>query len=122
VHLQPISYRGKVVACATTDRFLLADELQQRPIGDPERTFVIYMCLYAIDVLRGTLPPPYSQQHARRFARAALIPEELLERKQLDYQHAGPALGLPAAELQAAHLQAGGGKHLATLSSGTHRS
>ena len=78
--LQPISYRGRLVACATARRWILCGELDARPPGDPERTFVIYMCAYAGDVLRGELPGPYTDRRARAYARAALIPDELLER------------------------------------------
>jgi hypothetical protein len=101
--LQPISYRGRLVALATPNRFLLSGSLAMRAVGDPERTFVIYMCLYAIDVLTGALPAPYTEHRARRYARAALIPEELLERGQLNYEVASQALGVPAAELQDAY-------------------
>lgn len=101
--LQPISYRGRLVALATPNRFLLSGSLAMRPVGDPERTFIIFMCLYAIDVLTGTLPAPFTEHDARHYARAALIPEELLERAQLDYELASHALGVPSAELQEAH-------------------
>jgi len=56
--LQLVTYRGRVVAAATAERFLLSDELEHRPVGDPERTFVAYMCLYARDVVTGDLPAP----------------------------------------------------------------
>ena len=55
-------------------------ELDARPPGDPERTFVMFMCSYAADVQTGELPGPYTDGRARRYARAALIPHELLER------------------------------------------
>ncbi len=54
--LQPITYRGRTAAAATRLRFLLASDLEHRPATDPERTFVIYLCLYARDVLDGCLP------------------------------------------------------------------
>ncbi len=57
------------------------------------------MAAYARDVLRGELPGPYSEQQARRYARAALIPEELLERPGLDLAHTARALGVPVEEL-----------------------
>jgi hypothetical protein len=58
----------------------LADDLERLPAGDPLLTFVIYMCAYAHEVLVGQLPGPYSDHKARRFARAALVPEELADR------------------------------------------
>ncbi len=90
-----------MVAAATAERFLLSDELEHRPVGDPERTFVIYMCLYARDVLTGDLPGPYTEQRARRFARACLIPAELAERPGLDTARVAAALGVPEHELRA---------------------
>jgi hypothetical protein len=102
VSVQPITYRGRIVAAAARSRFLLADELDQRPVGDPERTFVIFMCAHAGDVARGELPGPYTEDDARRYARACLIPVELLDRPELDVDRAAVALRVPADELQAA--------------------
>ncbi len=97
--LQPVTYGGRLVACATARRFFLCDELARRPAGDPERTFVIFMCAYAGDVLRGDLRGPYTDDRARMYARAALIPEELLERPCLDLARTAAALGVPTQEL-----------------------
>jgi hypothetical protein len=102
VPVQPITYRGRTVAAATPSRFLLADELDRRTISDPERTFVIFMCAYAGDVARGVLPGPYTEDDARRYARACLIPVELLDRPELDVDRAAVALRVPADELRAA--------------------
>ena len=56
--IQPITYRERTVAAATSSRFFLCDTLDA-PTGDPaDRTFVIFMCAYAIDVLRGALLGP----------------------------------------------------------------
>ena len=46
------------------------------------------MCAYAGDILSGVLPGPYTDDDARRYARACLVPLELLERPELDI--AGP--------------------------------
>ncbi len=97
--LQPITYRGQILAAAGPSRFLLSDELLDRPAGDPELTFLLYMTAYARDVLRGELPGPYSDEQARHYARAAMIPDELLERAQLDVAGAARALGVPIEEL-----------------------
>ena len=75
------------------------------PASDPERTFVIFMCAYAADVLSGELPGPYTAENARRYARACLIPPELLERVGLDIELAAPALGLPVDEMRAARAE-----------------
>lgn len=103
--LQPISYRGRTVAAAARTRFFLAETLDERPIDDPERTFVIFMCAYAGDVLDGVLPGPYSDMDACRYARACLVPAELLERPRLDIKRAARALRLPASELAAARAE-----------------
>jgi hypothetical protein len=82
----------------------LCDRLARRPIGDPERTFVIYMGIYAADVLRGELPGTYADHDARRFAQAALVPEELADPDRLAHvgrnlERTARALQLPVAEL-----------------------
>src|SRR4051794_7413186 len=97
--IQPIYYRGRIVAAASRSRFFLADALNQRSAADPERTFVIFMCAYAGDVLSGVLPGPYSDADARRYACACLVPAELVERAELDVDRAARALRLPADEL-----------------------
>ena len=104
--LQPITYRGQTVAAATPERFFLADELRHRPAGDPETVFVCYMCAYAREVLTGELPGPYTEDNARRFARGALIPDELLERRHINTYGAAVVLGIPERELAAALVEA----------------
>ena len=93
---------GASVAACTGECFLLADDLAYRPPGDPELVFVVMMCAYASDVARGLLPGPFDNVDARRYARAALVPQELLERPELDIDRAPAALGVPARELRAA--------------------
>ena len=100
--LQPITYRGHTVGAGTPRRFFLSDELHNQGPSDLETTFVCLMCCYAREVLTGRLPGPYTDQNARRFARAALIPDELLERDHLDINHTAATLGLPAHELATA--------------------
>jgi hypothetical protein len=99
--IQPITYRARTVAAATRSRFFLCEELEQRPADDPERTFVVFMCAYAGDILAGVLPGPYNDRDARRYARACLIPPELAERDELDVDRAARALQVPARELHA---------------------
>jgi hypothetical protein len=107
MRLQTITYRGRAVACATATRFFLSDDVERLPAGDPLLTFVLYMCAYAHDVLTGELPSPYTDHNARRFARAALVPDELADPDRLEHTHrnleqTALALKLPAAELVAA--------------------
>jgi len=108
MRLQTITYRGRPIACATATRFFLSDDLERLPAGDPLLTFVVYMCAYAHEVLTGELPGPYTDHNARRFARAALVPDELADPDRLEHTHrnleqTALALKLPAAEL-AVHL------------------
>jgi hypothetical protein len=100
--LQPITYRGRLVACATASRVFLVDELERRPASDPELTFVLFMCAYARDVITGELPGPYSDENARIYARAALIPGELIERTLGDITRMAGALRVPVDELRQA--------------------
>jgi hypothetical protein len=72
-----ISYRGRAAAMAGPERFYLAPHIAQRPDGDPLKTFVCYLALYARDVLTGQLPDEpgrYFPARAERYARACLIP------------------------------------------------
>lgn len=103
--IQRITYRGRVVAAATADEFFLSEQLRGRPFGDPERTFVLLMAAYAAGVLRGELPGSYTEERACRFARGTLVPEELLERRDVNVPRAARALGIPAAELQRARRE-----------------
>lgn len=100
--LQPIIHQGRTVAAATRERFFLADDLDCRPPGDADVVFVVYLCLYARDVLLGELPGPYTDEDAHRYARACLIPRELLDRDGLPIEHTAAGLGVPARELAAA--------------------
>jgi hypothetical protein len=56
--VQPITYRGRIVAACTCECFLLADDLAYRAPGDPELVFVVAMCSYASDIAQGLLPGP----------------------------------------------------------------
>jgi hypothetical protein len=103
--VQPITYRGRIVAACTRECFLLADDLAYRAPGDPELVFVVAMCSYASDIAQGLLPGPFDDADAHRYARAFLIPEELLERPELDVDRAAVALGLPPDELSAARAE-----------------
>lgn len=78
--LQAITYRGRTVAAASPTRFFLTDHLARLPGDHPDVVFVTYMCRCAADILTGRLPGPYTDEAARAYARAALIPTEVLER------------------------------------------
>jgi len=63
------------------------------------------MAAYAGDVLRGELAGPYSDEQARRYARAALIPGELLEHDLPDPELTARALRIPVTELRQARAE-----------------
>lgn len=104
--LHTITYAGRTAATAGPQRFYLAADLHQRGPDDPERVFVTWMCCYARDILTGHLPGPYSDEAARTYAAAALIPRELLERPApAGDQRLAHGLGVPVAELHSARAQ-----------------
>ncbi len=104
--LQPITYRGRTLAAVTPERVFLGDELEDRPRGDPELTFVIYMALCAGDILNGRLPGPYTDDDARIYARTALIPDEVLERPApAGEDRLAHGLGVPLEELRTARAE-----------------
>lgn len=100
--VQPITYRGRVMACASRHRVFLSAALERSAGTDPDLRFVLMMCCYARDVLTGRLPGPYTTWDARRYAQAALIPDELLDRAPLDTRRVARWLGVPEDELYAA--------------------
>jgi hypothetical protein len=71
--LRPVTYRGELVALAGRNRFhLLAPWLEERSGSDPELQFVIALCLYHRQVLRGALPDCADRELAERWARLVL--------------------------------------------------
>jgi hypothetical protein len=104
--LQPITYRGRTLAACTRNRMFLADELDAHP-ESPLTEFVIAMCLYAGAVLNGVLPGPYRDRDARAYARACLVPAEVLERAHrtapAELRAIADWFSVPPEELLAAH-------------------
>lgn len=97
------------------ENFEIADIGVRLPVEDPERRIVIHMCLCAHDIATGTLPGPYTDAAARRYARGCLLAPglgELLERHALDVSRTAHALGIPGDELHfaiAEHRERAGG-------------
>ena len=58
--LLPHHYQGRPSSPRPRGRLLLADELLDRPPGDPGTVFTCYMCAYAREVLLPSLPGPYT--------------------------------------------------------------
>lgn len=64
--IQPIHHDGRVVALVAGAEAIIAATVP------PAEMFTVQaMCLYAIDVAAGTLPGPYNDADALRYARAA---------------------------------------------------
>jgi hypothetical protein len=63
--VQPLTYRGRIVAACTGECFLVADDLAYRAPGDPELVFIVAMCAYATDIAQGLLPGPFDGADAR---------------------------------------------------------
>jgi hypothetical protein len=63
--VQPLTYRGRIVAAGTGECFLVADDLAYRAPGGPELVFIGAMCAYASDIAQGLLPGPFDGADAR---------------------------------------------------------
>ena len=103
--IQAITYRGRTVAACTRRRFFLSDDIADRDPNDPLVSFVIGMCLYAHLVAAGDAPGPYTDDAARAYARECLIPDELLDRDEVDVESVAAWLRVPAGELRFALVQ-----------------
>jgi hypothetical protein len=55
--------------------------------------------------MQGRVQGPYTEADARHYARAVLIPSELLDRPELDDNHVAAGLGVPVDELRAARAE-----------------
>src|SRR5687768_7137723 len=72
------------------------------PESDPECRFITFVCAYAGAILSGVLLGPCSDEDVRRYARACLVPAELLERADRASSAPLRVLRLPADELGSA--------------------
>jgi hypothetical protein len=75
-----LHHQGRVVALACATRVWFAAHIDRLPFDHPRKRLVAYMTFYARDVLTGSLPGPYTDEAAERFARLALIDPTLLAR------------------------------------------
>src|SRR4051794_31153391 len=95
---QLITYEGQIRALCTPRRVFLAQVPESALNSDGP--FVLAMCLYAGDILNHLHPGPYREADARAYARALLIPEEVLDRARGPCKVKALAtwLGVPAGE------------------------
>ena len=85
-----ITYQRQIVAIAGANRFHLAPAIGELPDGDPLKTFVCFLALYARDVHTGELPGDptrYVPCRGERYARAALMPAHELSALQHRSDH-----------------------------------
>lgn len=68
-----ISYEGQPVALSVEGQCVIAHWLVNRSGGDPDLRVVSAMCVFAMHIDDGTLPGPYDDEAAMRFARDLLI-------------------------------------------------
>ena len=71
--LQPVTFRGRLAAAATPDRFYLAPHIEVLEADHPDRVFVSLMCCHARDVLVGIVNGPYDTGLAELTVRTTLI-------------------------------------------------
>lgn len=104
----PVVYSGQFVAVCTPDGFAITDRLAQRPLGDPELAFVMFMVSVARDVLDGRMDGPYSDARAQRIARDRLIPDAVLRADPpLSDEEAADIIGVPEGEIEVARRERG---------------
>lgn len=75
-NLQPIVFRGRLAAAASTSRFFLAPHIEALEDDHPDRLFVSVMCFHAREVIIGRAPAPYQDADAELAARRALIHDQ----------------------------------------------
>lgn len=95
-----VTYRRQPRAFCTRRRVFLIEDPHS---GPPDLPFVLAMCVYAGAILNRRLPGPYRETDARAFARASLIPSEILERglRAWNIKELTSWLGVPEDELRA---------------------
>jgi hypothetical protein len=103
--MQLIQYANRPAALVTERRVTFVGGLEDLPDGHPLLRFVVYMALYARDVVTGELPGAYTDEDAERFARACLIdPDELAAHADEDDARLAERLRIPVE--QVAHARA----------------
>jgi hypothetical protein len=100
----PVEYRGELVALVSHDRIhVISPWLLERPSGDPDLRFVIFMCLGWAEAFHGRLDGPMTNELAGQWARAALIGPDALESvHDWSDEVAASALNVPVDQLRAA--------------------
>lgn len=102
--LQPVTYRGRLAAVCSPHRVYFAEWIEILELDHPVRRFVGAMCLYAGEVLNGSAAASYSDDDARRRARARLIPlTDLFTGLAATDAELAEYLNVPLDEIRVAH-------------------
>ena len=101
--MEPIIYRGEVVALARYEDVVLSPRLEALGREDPLIRFVFAMALFARAIEDGSAPGPFTEQRAQRYARLILIDDaefRFLESRGIrDYLIAGH-FGVPVEQVE----------------------
>src|SRR5215211_1223690 len=93
-----ITYQRQIVAIAGAHRFYLAPAIGDLPDGDPLKTFVCFLALYARDVQTGELPgdpaavPATFAIERRAGDRPRRLAAEIIRVPRSRLRHANPSL------------------------------
>lgn len=74
--MEEIVYGGHVVARVTADQGYLDGRIGALERGHPVRRFVAGMCVWALEIERGVIPGPYTDERAARYTRWLFMPPE----------------------------------------------
>jgi hypothetical protein len=75
-----LTHQGHTVALAAAHRLWFAAHIEALPDGHPRKRLVVFMALYAREILTGKIPGPYRDEDAECFARLALIDADVIKR------------------------------------------
>ena len=104
VSLEPIEYRGELVALVGADRFhLIAPRLLECPPDDPELRFVAFMCACRRRATEAGVVGHIEGDVLERWARQALVDErELLANARIPSRELACQLRVPVDQVVAA--------------------
>jgi hypothetical protein len=104
-----VQYRGQPAALVGVRQLSFLGDVRHLPPGDPVVRFVAQMAFYAQLVLKGEMPPGYSDEDAERFARLALVdPDELARRRRRSDAALAAHFRVPVEQIAQAREELGG--------------
>jgi hypothetical protein len=104
MEMEPIEYRGELVALAGAERFyIVAPWLLERPAGDPVVRFVAFMCVCRREAALSGMDGPIDGETLATWVRRALIDErELVDHSELSDLELGRRMNVPPEQIAAA--------------------